>query len=148
MNQVAILSGSTYQLLEIIPGLDDASYKVHAKSSSQEKIALFLELFHGREDMYAKRWYNFKTQKAGYSPACRNEWVRGVCDKKKHRCADCPNREFISLSPEIVRAHLIGRDEFCRDVVGIYPLLPDDGCSRFYYILKLQSVVIQSEFAT
>ena len=89
MNQVAILSGSTYQLLEIIPGLDDASYvlcesengdrfvcplnrwenaapapatKVHAKSSSQDKIALFLELFHGREDVYAKRWYNFKTQ--------------------------------------------------------------------------------------
>jgi hypothetical protein len=26
MNQVAILSGSTYQLLEIILGLDDASY--------------------------------------------------------------------------------------------------------------------------
>jgi hypothetical protein len=85
-----------------------------------------LELFHGREDVYAKRWYNFKTQKSGYSPACRNEWARGICDKKKHRCADCPNREFISLSPEIVRAHLIGRDEFCRDVVGVYPLLPDD----------------------
>ena len=153
MNRVAILSGFTYQLLEIIPGLDDASYvlcesengdrfvcplnhwenaapapatKVHAKSSSQDKIALFLELFHGREDVYAKRWYNFKTQKSGYSPACRNEWARGICDKKKHRCADCPNREFISLSPEIVRAHLIGRDEFCRDVVGVYPLLPDD----------------------
>ena len=85
MNQVAILSGSTYQLLEIIPGLDEASYvlrenengehficpldrweaaapapatKVHAKSSSQDKIALFRELFHGREDVYAKRWYN------------------------------------------------------------------------------------------
>ncbi len=85
MNQVAILSGSTYQLLEIIPGLDDASYvlcesengdrfvcplnrwenaapapatKVHAKSSPQDKIALFRELFHGREDVYAKRWYN------------------------------------------------------------------------------------------
>ena len=137
----------------MIPGLDDASYvlcesesgerficpldrwvtaapapatKVHAKSSSQGKIALFLELFHGREDVYAKRWYNFKTQKSGYSPACRNEWVRGVCDKKKHRCADCPSREFVPLTPEIVRTHLIGRDEFCRDVVGIYPLLPDD----------------------
>ena len=175
MNQTANFSDSTYHYLEIIPGLDEASYvlcenengdrfvcplnrwenaapapatKVHAKSSSQDKITLFLELFHGREDVYAKRWYNYKSQKSGYSPACRNEWERGVCDKKKHRCADCPNREFISLSPEIVRAHLIGRDEFCRDVVGIYPLLPDDGCSRFYYILKLQSVVIQSEFAT
>ncbi len=91
------------------------------KSPSREKIALFSELFHGREDVYARRWYNFKTKKSGYSPACRNEWVHGVCDKKKHRCVDCPNREFVSLSPEVVRAHLIGRDEFCRDVVGIYP---------------------------
>ena len=153
MNQVAIISESTYRLLETISGLDDARYilcesedgerfvcpldrweaaapapttKVHAKSSSQEKIALFLELFHGRDDVYAKRWYNYKTRKSGYAPACRNEWVRGVCDKKKQRCTDCPNREFVPLSPEIVRAHLIGRDEFCRDVVGIYPLLPDD----------------------
>ena len=100
MNQTAIFSDSIYRYLEIIPGLDDASYvlcenengehfvctldrweaaapapttKVHARSSSQDKIALFLELFHGREDVYARRWYNFKTQKAGYSPACRNE---------------------------------------------------------------------------
>ena len=36
--------------------------KVHAKSSSQDKIALFLELFHGREDVYARRWYNLKAR--------------------------------------------------------------------------------------
>lgn len=153
MNQTAVISDSTYHLLETIPGLDGEKFvlcesengerlicpldrweaaaptpttKIHAKSSSQEKIALFLELFHGRDDVYAKRWYNYKTQKAGYAPACRNEWVRGVCDKKKQRCADCPNREFVPLNSELIRAHLIGRDEFCRDVVGIYPLLPDD----------------------
>lgn len=153
MNQTALFSGLTYRRLEMIRGLDDATYvlcesengerfvcpldrweaaapapttKVHSKSSSQDKIALFLERFRGREDVYAKRWYNFNSQKSGYSPACRNEWERGVCDKKKHRCADCPNREFIALSSGIVRAHLIGRDEFCRDVAGIYPLLPDD----------------------
>ena len=153
MNQTAILSKMTYRLMEIIPGLDSASYvlcedgmgqrfvcpqelweasapapttRVHAKSPASEKIALFLERFHGRDDVYAKRWYNFKTQKSGYAPACRNEWVRGVCDKKKQRCADCPNRAYIPLTPELVRAHLIGRDENCRDVVGIYPLLPDD----------------------
>ena len=153
MNQTAIFSGSTYQLLETIHGLDDASYvicenekgerfvcplgrweaaapapttKVYTKSPSKDKITLFLELFHGREDVYARRWYNIKKQKSGYSPACQNEWKRGICDKKTHRCADCPSREFVPLTPEIIRAHLIGRDEFCRDVVGIYPLLPDD----------------------
>ena len=101
MNQTALFSGLTYRLLEMIQGLDDANYvlcesengerfvcpldrweaaalapttKVHSKSSSQEKIALFLELFRGREDVYAKRWYNYKSQKSGYSPAFRNEW--------------------------------------------------------------------------
>ena len=153
MNQTAVFSETTYRLLEIIPGLDSGSYilcednagqhfvcpqefweasvvvppmRVHAKSPASEKIDLFLERFHGRDDVYARRWYNTKTQKTGYAPACRNEWVHGLCDKRKNRCADCPNREYIPLSPELVRAHLIGRDENCRDVVGIYPLLPDD----------------------
>lgn len=153
MNQVAIISETQYRLLEMISGLDGETFvlceaeggerfvcplglweaaapilttKVHAKSTSQEKILLFLELFHGRDDVYAKRWYNYKKQNSGYAPACRNEWIRDVCDKKKHRCVDCPNREFVPLSAELIRAHLIGRDEFCRDVVGIYPLLPDD----------------------
>ena len=153
MNQTAFFNEAAYRLLEVIPGLDDNRYvlceneaghrficplnhwetaaplpttKVHAKSSSQEKIALFLELFHGRDDVYAKRWYNYKTQKSGYTPACRNEWVYGVCDKKKYSCIECPNRDFSPLTAEIIRAHLIGRDEFCRDVVGIYPLLPND----------------------
>ena len=153
MNQIAVFSESTYRLIETLTDVDGEHYvlcknedgvrfvcpldrweaaspaprtKVHAKSSSQDKIALFLELFHGRDDVYARRWYNYKTRKSGYAPACRNEWVRGICNKKKNRCADCPNREFISLSAELIRAHLIGRDEFCRDVVGIYPLLPDD----------------------
>ena len=153
MNQIAVLSGKTYRLLELLPGVDTYSYvlcesedgqryvcpleqwesaatppaaRVHSKSPAEEKIKLFMEFFHGRDDVYAHRWYNRKTQKSGYAPACRNEWAWGVCDKKKVRCADCPNREFIPLSPEIIRAHLIGRDEECKDVAGIYPLLPDD----------------------
>ena len=46
---------------------------------SAAKIALF----RGREGFFPKRWDNPKTGKAGYSPACRNEWVRGVCGKPK-----------------------------------------------------------------
>jgi len=46
-------------------------------SSTAEKIALFRRLFCGREDVLPRRWENPKTGKAGYSPACRNEWVRG-----------------------------------------------------------------------
>ena len=38
-------------------------------------------LFRGREDVYPRRFESRKTGKAGYSPACANEWVRGMCEK-------------------------------------------------------------------
>jgi hypothetical protein len=42
-----------------------------------EKIRLFMSLFKGREDVYAKRWQNRKGG-MGYAPVCRNEWKPGV----------------------------------------------------------------------
>ena len=51
-------------------------------SGTDEKITLFMSLFRGREDVYAKRWYSTKTGKSGYSPVCLNEWESGLCDKK------------------------------------------------------------------
>lgn len=33
------------------------------------------------------------------------------------------------LTANVIRAHLWGKDEFCRDVVGIYPMLEDDRTS-------------------
>ena len=36
-----------------------------------------------------------KKGKAGYTPACGNEWVRGICEKPRIKCADCPNRRFL-----------------------------------------------------
>ena len=41
--------------------------------SNDDKIALFLSLFRGRDDVFPRRWENPKTGKAGYSPVCRNE---------------------------------------------------------------------------
>lgn len=64
----------------------EAMAPVHAGSASQEKIDFFLSLFHGREDVYAKRYHNLKSGKSGYVPACRNEWEPGLCDKKAYRC--------------------------------------------------------------
>lgn len=60
-------------------------------SSTAAKIALFRSLFRGREDVLPRRWENRKTQKAGYAPMCRNEWVRGVCGKPQVKCGECPN---------------------------------------------------------
>lgn len=38
--------------------------------SSDEKIKIFMEVFNGRNDLYAKRWVSNKTGKSGYSPVC------------------------------------------------------------------------------
>lgn len=104
------------------------SERIHMYSPPQDKIALFRSLFHGREDVFALRWQSAKTGKSGYSPACRNEWRPGVCLKPKGRCSDCEHRELLPLTDERIDRHLRGKDELGRDVVGIYPILPDDTC--------------------
>lgn len=155
MNKHAIIDGCEYSLIETVSvlGSDDtvilcrdgqgkqvicsvalwisaapkqAAAPVHAGSAAQEKIELFMSLFRGREDVYARRYHSIKSGKGGYAPVCKNEWVPGVCDKKANKCTVCPNRAFMPLSIEAVRKHLIGGDEHCRDVVGVYPLLPGD----------------------
>lgn len=99
---------------------------INTGSTAQEKIAFFLSLFRGRENLYAKRYYNLKTGKSGYVPACQNEWKPELCNKRAQKCPECPNRAFIPLTAKVIWAHMMGKDEFCRDVVGIYPMLEDD----------------------
>lgn len=54
-------------------------------SPASAKVALFRDLFKGRSDVFPLRWENRKLARAGYSPACSNEWVRGICAKPRHR---------------------------------------------------------------
>lgn len=91
--------------------------------TAREKIALFRKLFRGRKDVYPKLWTNAKSGKRGYSPACGNEWVRGICGKPKVKCGDCQNQAFSELTDQVILDHLQGRH-----VVGVYPLLEDDTC--------------------
>ena len=100
--------------------------QVNKYSTPQQKIELYKSLFCGRTDVYAKRYYNTKNGKSGYVPACSNEWVNFVCDKKKYTCSKCPNRSFIEMNDRVIYNHLKGDDEFCRDVVGLYAILPDE----------------------
>lgn len=98
-------------------------------SSATDKIALFRSWFRGREDVYPVRFESRKTGRAGYQPACANEWVRGRCEKPRIKCADCLHRRFLPVTDEVVRWHLSGRDAQGRPfVMGIYPLLPDECC--------------------
>lgn len=94
-----------------------------SKLCTEDKIALFRRLFRGRTDAYPIRWESKVTGKAGYAPACANEWRAGVCEKPRIKCGDCGNRLLIPLSDDIIYDHLAGKH-----TVGVYPLLTDDTC--------------------
>ena len=101
--------------------------------SNSEKITLFRSLFRGRDDVFPRRWENSKSGKSGYAPACHNEWVRGICEKPRIKCSDCPNQAFVPVSETVVRSHLQGRDIATPGkaepfVAGVYPLMADETC--------------------
>ena len=95
--------------------------------SLQDKIELFCSLFKGRDDVFARRWCSKTSGKAGYQPVCQNEWTP-LCDKRKNKCADCPNRLFSLLTYNDYYRHLEGKDADGRDVMGIYVLNVDNTC--------------------
>lgn len=104
------------------------------QSAPQDKINLFASLFRGRTDVFPARFENRRTGKSGYAPACANEWIRGVCEKPRIKCSECPNRRFIPVSDKVITHHLTGHDETGRDfVMGIYPMLTDESC----YVLAI-----------
>src|SRR5438093_5118844 len=102
---------------------------VNQCSSPEEKIALFRSLFRGRDDVYPRRFESRKTGRSGYAPACGNEWVRGICEKPRIKCAECQYRQFLPLTDEVIRWHLSGFDHAGEPfVAGIYPMLQDETC--------------------
>ena len=94
-----------------------------APGTNEEKIDLFLSLFGARRSVYPKLWINLKKGSKGYSPACSNEWVHGVCEKPRVKCSDCPNQNFPPLDHSAIHSHLIGRH-----TIGTYAIREDDSC--------------------
>jgi superfamily II DNA or RNA helicase/very-short-patch-repair endonuclease len=108
---------------------DLAQGGVNQRSPSEAKIALFRSLFRGREDVYPRRFESRKTGRAGYSPACANEWTQGICAKPKIKCSECPHQRFLPVTDEVIRWHLSGQDDDGHDfVMGVYPMLLDETC--------------------
>jgi hypothetical protein len=102
---------------------------IHHQSPPEEKIALFRSLFRGREDVYPRRFENKHTGRAGYAPAGGNEWVRGICEKPRIKCAECPHRAFLPVTDEVIHCHLSGKDPHGKDfTAGVYPMLADETC--------------------
>lgn len=96
---------------------------VDNQSDTFAKIRLFMSLFKGREDVYAKRWENKNKGTSGYSPVCLNEWQPGICAKPKISCSKCENQFYAALDEGVIENHLRGNT-----IAGIYPMLPDETC--------------------
>ena len=78
----------------------------------QQRKNLFRSLFKGREDVFALRWTSSDGSKSGYMPACSNRWT-SLCDRKKYKCANCPNRQFVSLGDAEIEKHLRADHPMC-----------------------------------
>ncbi len=105
--------------------------EIHHPVQLTEKHALLLySLFRGRKDVYSTRSVT-KEGKAVYYPVCTHFWQEGLCpkrDKQKVRCMECANRAWAPLTQRALLRHLRGERIEATDVVGIYPLLPDETC--------------------
>lgn len=87
---------------------------VDRRSSPEVKVGFFAALLAARTDIYATRWENARTGKAGWLPAVRGGWRKGVGHE---------DRDYLPLSKDVLRKHLTGEVH-----VGLYPLLDGDLC--------------------
>ena len=101
----------------------DTLFKKFNSIIDEEKISLFLKLFTGRTDVFAKLWENKKSGRKGWSPVCSNEWVRGVCEKPKIKCAECLNQSFEPFNAKVIHRHLKGEI-----IIGAYAIGKDNNC--------------------
>ena len=62
-------------------------------------------------------------------PFCANDWVRGICEKPRIKCAECPHRRFLPVTDDVIRWRLSGHDDAGQPfVAGVYPMLRDETC--------------------
>lgn len=126
--QLALLSEIKQKCLNQLHALEVPSVVVPEQTklcnfTPDEKISLYMGYFRGRSDIFARLWVNNRTGKKGYSPACKNEWVRTLCKKPAIKCSECPQQAFIPLDANAIRQHLSGGQ-----VIGIYPMLQNETC--------------------
>lgn len=117
-------------LAQLTDSLSTITAKVYGQSatrspltSPEERIAFFHKLFVCREDVFPKLWENKQNGKKGFTPACRVEWVKGVCGKPAVKCGECMNRQFMPLDKTMIRQHLEGKI-----TAGTYAIRTDDTC--------------------
>lgn len=103
---------------------------IHSEVLTEKHAIMLYSLFRGRKDVFSRRSIN-KEGHAVYYPVCENFWKNGACPKrdgKKVKCMECNNRAWAPLTQRVLLSHLQGKKEDGTDVVGIYPMLPDETC--------------------
>ncbi|MDR3643292.1 MAG: DEAD/DEAH box helicase family protein [Candidatus Doudnabacteria bacterium] len=87
---------------------------------TEEQLNLYLSLFRGRTDVYARYWE--KNGQANYSPAYDVNWTAYNNFKLKGGAfKDFKDKKLIPLTQDIVKKHLIGAH-----AIGVYPILQDN----------------------
>ena len=103
---------------------------VWEKILAKEMIELFMSRFYGRPDVFAKRFVSKKTGKTGYGVVCQNKFTPRCHWNTigKMDCSKCAERIGSRLSRQDIIAHLLGKDVDGGDVVGVYPVFPNNTC--------------------
>ena len=106
---------------------EDQGARILPSYPTEEDAKEFYSFFWGRVDVYARRGKN-----GGYFPQCSGWYDNPLCPKKanpKIFCdEDCKYRAWRPLEPWMIRQHLIGKRDDCTDVLGVYPLFPNNTC--------------------
>jgi len=124
-DSIYVPEASSPQVMHSEAGNQMLPVNINNLSDSKEKIKLYMSLFKGRDDVFAKRWENKKKGTAGYSPFCLNEWKVGLCRKPTESCTSCQHKSYAILDEKTIDDHLRGRGNF---VAGIYPMCIDETC--------------------
>jgi len=96
---------------------------VDKEERARRRIALFRSLFHGREDVYARRWEN-DDGRHGYVPAHVKNWkaINKSRPEDRKKVAQ-KTRKFLPMTDAVIENHLLGKE-----TIGVYPLLPEETC--------------------
>jgi superfamily II DNA or RNA helicase len=87
---------------------------VDMRSTPDDKIRFYTDLFRCRTDVYALRWENKRDGRSGWMPAIHGYWRKGM------KREDAP---YLRLTHEVIGKHLRGDEH-----IGLYPLGDDDTC--------------------
>lgn len=104
--------------------------RIISRDITETDAKLFFSMFWGRTDVYSKRTIKKSTGEVNYYTQCYNFW-KNACPRitgNKIKCHDCSRQAYKELKKEQIIAHLKGNSADATDVIGIFPLLPDDTC--------------------